>query len=74
MFLFPLENRMPKLKTNKSAAKRFKSTKSGKFKRSKAFGAHLLTGKSAKRRRNLRKSTILSPEDVKRVKGMLPYG
>jgi len=74
MFLFPLENRMPKLKTNKSAAKRFKSTKSGKFKRSKAFGAHLLTGKSAKRRRKLRKAGMLSTADVKRVKGMLPYG
>jgi len=65
---------MPKLKTNKSAAKRFKSTKSGKFKRSKAFGAHLLTSKSAKRRRNLRKAGMLSTADEKRVKGMLPYG
>jgi len=65
---------MPKMKTNKSAAKRFKSTKSGKFKRSKAFGAHLLTGKSAKRRRNLRKSAILSESDQRRIEGMLPYG
>lgn len=65
---------MPKMKTNKSAAKRFKRTKSGKFKRSKAFGAHLLTHKSAKRRRNLRKSGILTAADTRRVKGMLPYG
>lgn len=65
---------MPKLKTRKSAAKRFKSTKSGKFKRSKACGAHLLTHKSPKRRRGLRKSTILSDADQKRVERMLPYG
>ena len=65
---------MPKLKTRKCAAKRFKSTKSGKFKRSKAFGAHLLTGKSPKRRRNLRKSAILSSSDQRRVERMLPYG
>lgn len=68
------EEYMPKLKTNRSAAKRFKRTKSGKFKRSKAYGAHLLTGKSPKRRRNLRKSAILSRGDEKQVKGMLPYG
>lgn len=65
---------MPKIKTRKCAAKRFKSTKSGKFKRSKAYGAHLLTNKSSKRRRNLRKSTILAKADRKRVERMLPYG
>lgn len=65
---------MPKQKTRKCAAKRFRSTKSGKFKRSKAFGSHLLTGKSPKRRRKLRKSTILSASDQRRVKRMLPYG
>ncbi|MFP6582435.1 MAG: 50S ribosomal protein L35 [Candidatus Hydrogenedentota bacterium] len=64
---------MPKLKTKKSAAKRFRKTKSGKFKLSKAFGAHLLTGKSPKRRRNMRKAAVLSKADAKRVKGMLPY-
>ena len=65
---------MPKMKTNKSAAKRFKSTKSGKFKRRNAFAAHLLTGKSAKRRRKLRKASLLSEADLDRVKRMLPYG
>lgn len=64
---------MPKMKTNKSASKRFRKTKSGKLKRSKAYAKHLFTNKSAKRRRNLRKSTILSSADEKRVKAMLPY-
>jgi len=64
---------MPKMKTRKSAAKRFKATKSGKFKRSRSHGAHLLTKKSPKRRRKFRKSTILSDSDQKRVKAMLPY-
>lgn len=65
---------MPKIKSHRGAGKRFRTTKSGKFKRSKAFGAHLLTGKSAKRRRNLRKSCILSAADTPRMKRMLPYG
>ena len=65
---------MPKLKTKKSAAKRFRRTKSGKFKRSKAYGAHLKTGKSAKRRRNFRKASILSASDMGRVSAMIPYG
>lgn len=64
---------MPKMKTNKSAAKRFKKTKSGKFKFNKGFGSHLLTNKSPKRRRNLRKSATVAPGDMKNVKGMLPY-
>ena len=62
------------MKTNKSAAKRFRSTKSGKFKRKSAFAAHLLTGKSPKRRRKLRKTSLLSEVDTARVKRMLPYG
>ena len=65
---------MPKMKTNKSASKRFKVTKTGKIKRLKAFASHLKTHKSAKRRRNLRKADILEPEDMDRVKRMLPYG
>ncbi len=65
---------MAKIKTLKSAAKRFKRTKNGKFKRHMAFKRHLLTHKSAKRRRNLRAATTLSPEDTVRVKRMLPYG
>ncbi len=64
---------MPKLKTNRSAAKRFKKTKHGKIKRHRAFGRHLMTGKSPKRRRRLRKSTALSAADRREVKQMLPY-
>lgn len=65
---------MPKLKTNRSAVKRFRKTKTGKFKRSMAFGGHLLTGKSAKRRRKLRQATMVSSSDAKRIKRLLPYG
>ena len=64
---------MPKLKTSKSAAKRFRVTKSGKIKRNKAFSRHLLTGKSAKRRRNLRKAAMLDKTDLARIRIMLPY-
>ncbi len=64
---------MPKLKTNKSASKRFKKTKGGKIKRHMAFGRHLLTGKTSKRRRNLRSAEILDSADAGRVKRMLPY-
>ena len=64
---------MPKMKTNRAAAKRFKVTKSGKIKRSRAYTRHLKTGKSAKRRRNLRKAAVLTSADHKRIKEMLPY-
>jgi len=64
---------MPKMKTNKSASKRFKTTKSGRIKRHKAFSRHLLAGKTPKRRRNLRKSAMLDPTDAKRVQLMLPH-
>ncbi len=62
---------MPKIRTNRSAAKRFKKTGSGKFKRSKAFKGHLLTGKSSKRKRNLRKAGLVDKADQKRVKRLL---
>ena len=64
---------MPKVKTVKSAAKRFKRTKDGKFKRSKSFRGHLKTSKTAKRRRNLRRGQIVSASDHQRVSRMLPY-
>jgi large subunit ribosomal protein L35 len=64
---------MPKIKTHKSASKRFKITKNGKVKRHSAYGRHLLTGKSSKRRRRLRAATILDPAETPRVKRMLPY-
>lgn len=64
---------MPKMKTHRGAAKRFKKTKKGKFKREKAFRSHLLTHKSGKRRRQLRKDENLSMMDEKRVRKLLPY-
>jgi large subunit ribosomal protein L35 len=64
---------MPKVKTNRGAAKRFKATGSGKIKRKKAYTSHILTKKSTKRKRNLRKSGLIADSDVKAVKRMLPY-
>jgi large subunit ribosomal protein L35 len=64
---------MPKMKTNRGAAKRFKATGSGRFKRSKAYTSHILTKKSTKRKRNLRKSTLIADSDQRAVKRMLPY-
>lgn len=62
---------MPKMKTRRGAAKRFKLTGSGKIKRNKAYKSHILTKKSPKRKRRLRKDTILTPVEVKRVKKMI---
>lgn len=62
---------MPKMKTHKAAAKRFKLTKSGKVKRNHAFKSHILTKKARKRKRNLRKAAIVSKADHKRVLKML---
>ncbi len=64
---------MPKMKTHKSSAKRFKVSSSGKIIRSKAYKSHILTKKSTKRKRNLRKSTTISSAEVKKVKVLLPY-
>lgn len=64
---------MPKMKTRSSAAKRFKKTASGEFKRSKAFTSHILEHKSPKRKRNLRKAGLVSKSDHKRIVQMLPY-
>ncbi len=62
---------MPKMKTRRAAAKRFKKTGTGKLKRRKAFHTHILTKKSPKRKRHLRKGTLVAPADVKRIKRML---
>ena len=63
---------MPKMKTSKSAAKRFKITGKGKVKRHKAFHSHILTKKSPKRKRNLRApDAVVSPEDSKRIRRLL---
>jgi large subunit ribosomal protein L35 len=64
---------MPKLKTRKSAAKRFKKTGTGKFRRNHAGGRHILTKKSSKRKRRLRSDAAVSPGDEKRIKAVLPY-
>jgi large subunit ribosomal protein L35 len=63
---------MPKMKTHRGAAKRFKKTGSGKIVRSKANKQHILTKKSPKRKRHLRKSGLVASVDEKRVKQMLP--
>jgi large subunit ribosomal protein L35 len=62
---------LPKKKTNRAAAKRFKKTGSGKFKRRKAFKGHLLSSKSTKRKRNLRKSGLVDKADEKKVRRLL---
>jgi large subunit ribosomal protein L35 len=63
---------MPKMKTHRGAAKRFRKTASGKIVRSKSNKQHILTKKSSKRKRSLRKSAIVESVDAKRVKQMLP--
>jgi large subunit ribosomal protein L35 len=65
---------MPKLKTHRGAAKRFKSTASGRFKRGKAFKNHILTKKTTKRKRKLDMPGLVSEADQKRIEHMLPYG
>jgi len=65
---------MPKLKTKKALAKRIKITGGGKLIRSKAGRRHLLSGKSKKRKRALRKKTVVASADKKMVKRALPYG
>ncbi len=65
---------MPKLKTHRGAAKRFKATASGRFKRSKAYKSHILTKKKTKRKRKLDTRTTVSASDQRRVAQMLPYG
>ncbi len=62
---------MPKMKSNRGAAKSFKKTASGQIKRKKAYKSHILTSKSTKRKRGLRKATLVSDGDFKRVKTMI---
>ncbi len=64
---------MPKMKTHKGAAKRFRKTGTGKLKRSKAYRGHILTKKSSKRKRQLRKPGTVSKSDQKRIAQLLPY-
>ncbi|MCM2263709.1 MAG: 50S ribosomal protein L35 [Desulfuromonadales bacterium] len=64
---------MPKIKTNRGAAKRFGKTGSGKIRRNKAFASHILTKKTTKRKRGLRQSTIVNPSDAKNISRLIPY-
>ncbi|MCK4857419.1 MAG: 50S ribosomal protein L35 [candidate division Zixibacteria bacterium] len=64
---------MPKMKSNRAAAKRFKRTGSGKLKRNRATAGHFLTKKNSKLKRKLRQSTLVHPSDRKRVERLLPY-
>ncbi len=62
---------MPKLKTSRSARKRFRKTGTGKVRRNRAYKSHILTKKTTKRKRGLRKATLVHPSDMKRVRRLL---
>ena len=64
---------MPKMKTRRGAAKRFGLTAKGKVKRNKAYASHILTKKTSKRKRSLRKSGLLSKSDTNGIKKLIPY-
>ncbi|MFO8048137.1 MAG: 50S ribosomal protein L35 [Desulfosudaceae bacterium] len=64
---------MPKIKTNRAAAKRFKRTKTGKYVYAKSHGSHILTKKTRKRKRSLRKTHICDAVNNKELKRLLPY-
>jgi large subunit ribosomal protein L35 len=64
---------MPKMKSNRGAAKRFSVTGTGKIKRSKAYASHILTKKSTKRKRGLRKSDLVDSANIKSIRKILPY-
>ncbi len=64
---------MPKMKTNRGAAKRFKTTGTGKIVRNKAYASHILTKKSTKQKRNLRKSGLVDSANLKSITKLIPY-
>ncbi|MGR0481702.1 50S ribosomal protein L35 [Candidatus Electronema sp. JM] len=64
---------MPKMKTHRGAAKRFKLSATGKVRYGKAFGSHIMTSKSTKRKRRMRQNGVLDAVDTKNVRRMLPY-
>lgn len=64
---------MPKMKTHRGAAKRFKKTGSGKLKRRSNFKSHILGKKTSKRKRQLTKAKLVSASDFKRIKSLMPY-
>jgi large subunit ribosomal protein L35 len=63
---------MPKLKTNRGAKKRFKKTGTGKIMRRQAFASHILTSKSRKRKRRIKRTAAVGEEDVRRIRRLLP--
>jgi large subunit ribosomal protein L35 len=65
---------MPKIKTNRAAAKRFKKTGSGKFAYAKSHGSHILTKKTTKRKRSLRKQHLIDKTNEKSIRLLLPNG
>ena len=64
---------MPKIKTNRGAAKRFRKTGTGKIRRNKAFTSHILTKKTTKRKRDLRQGTVVHKNDEKNISRLIPY-
>ena len=64
---------MPKTKTNRAAAKRFRVTGSGKIKRNKGFKSHLLSSKGKKRKRKLRRSTLVAAVEARNIRKLIPY-
>lgn len=64
---------MPKMKTHRGAAKRFSLTGTGRVKRAKAFSSHILTSKSSKRKRNMRRSVVADKTNEAALKRLLPY-
>jgi len=64
---------MPKIKTNRGAAKRFRKTGTGKIRRNKAFTSHILTSKTTKRKRDLRQSTVVAKVDERNIRQLIPY-
>ena len=65
---------MPKIKTNRAAAKRFKKTGSGKYKFRKSHASHILTKKTTKRKRSFRQDQIIGKSNIKEVRCLLPNG
>ena len=64
---------MPKIKTNRGAAKRFRKTGTGKVRRNRAYTSHILTKKTTKRKRNLRQGTIVAKSDERNIAQLIPY-
>ncbi len=64
---------MPKIKTNRGAAKRFRVTGSGKVKRNKGFKSHLLSSKGKKRKRHLRQGGLVASVETKNIRKLIPY-